>query len=215
MLSRLTLSRYFCTQITPTSLTLTTPNRINREVDHFFSNFNKNFQTSEDLIRRYSQAEGQLTDNIISETMQSLVLRNVKLDQQFHENFVPILTKYVRLFNSENSEAFVEVVVSAGELGIQDGEFWRAVKETLVINRMDKFIETCRIGDVIKSFAVVGQADENILGLLGDQVIKHKRFIGEESKSTAKQGFMIAEIGFAEFKRALDEDDENELAERD
>jgi hypothetical protein len=199
----------------PTTVTLTTPNRINRETQNFFDVFGQYSQTCEEVTLRLTQAEGQMTDNILAKVMVSIADRNVNLDSHFHNGVIPLMTKYVKIFNSENSEAFTDIVVSAGELGVQDPEFWRAVKETLVINRMDKFIETGRIGEVIRSMAIVGQADENTLQLLGDQVIKHKRFIDEEAKTVAKQGFQIAEIGFAEFKRALEDDDENELATKE
>jgi len=49
------------------------------------------------------------------------------------------------------------------------------------------------------------------LKLLGDVVIKHKRHISDQTKTTAKQGFQIAEIGFNEFKKALEDDEVNEL----
>lgn len=133
------------------------------------------------------------------------------MDDAFTNNYVPLTTQYLRTFTHENAESFADIVIYAGQLGVQDAEFWRAVKEVLVMKRMYRYMPLDCFGEAIKSFAIVGQADENILQLLGDVVIKHKRHITEETKSTAKQGFQIAEIGFTEFKRALDEDDINEL----
>jgi hypothetical protein len=133
------------------------------------------------------------------------------LDAAFENNYVPLTTQYIRTFTNENAESFADIVVYAGQLGVTDAEFWRAVKEVLVMQRMYRYMPLESFGDAIKSFAIVGQADETVLQLLGDVVIKHKRHIPEETKSTAKQGFQIAEIGFTEFKNALDDDEINEL----
>lgn len=76
---------------------------------------------------------------------------------------------------------------------------------------MYRYMSLHSIGDAIKSFAIVGQADATLLKLLGDVVIKHKRHISDQTKTTAKQGFQIAEIGFNEFKKALEDDEVNEL----
>jgi hypothetical protein len=153
----------------------------------------------------------EIDDRMLSYSWLRIRTNNFQLDDAFDNNYVPLTTQYIRTFTNENAEAFAEIVTYAGQLGVTDGEFWRAVKEVLVMQRMYRYMPLDSFGEAIKSFAIVGQADETVLQLLGDVVIKHKQHLNEEIKTTAKQGFQIAEIGFNEFKQALDNDDINEL----
>lgn len=214
MLSRLT-KRFIKTSKNlkkfSTTAPLTTNNRIPR--DNYIEIFNAVLfaDSCEDMARRLNQAEGNLDDKMLSFAMIRIEEENYGLDSGFHNGIIPLMTKYLRTFDNQNNQAYTDIVTKAGELGVEDEEFWRAVKEVMVMQRMYRYIPLEQMGEVIKSFAVVGQADETILELLGNQVIKHKRFLPETTKTDAKQGFQIAEIGFNEFKKALDEDDINEL----
>jgi hypothetical protein len=164
-----------------------------------------------DMTNFLRAADGAMDDRMLSYSWQRVRFNNFQLDSSFENDYIPLTTRYIRTFTNENAESFAEIITYAGQLGVTDGEFWRAVKEVLVMQRMYRYMPIESFGEAIKSFAIVGQADETVLQLLGDVVIKHKRHIGEETKSTAKQGFQIAEIGFNEFKRALDDDEINEL----
>lgn len=157
------------------------------------------------------EGQGHVDEYLIAHTLVTMVKFNFIRTPVFDTQMVPLYTKYIRTFNRENVVGYTDMIISAAQLGVEDEDFWRAAKEKLVMERLDKFIAREKIPDVIKSFAIVGQADENTLSLLGEQVIKHKRFITEGQKTVAKQGFQIAEIGFAEFKRALDDDEAFEL----
>lgn len=194
-------------EITP----LTTRNRISVQIYTDIFNSLLGAETCEDISRRLQIAEGHLDDKLLSYAMIRIEESNFGLDSNFHNSLIPLMTKYLRTFDYQNNQAFTDIVIKAGELGVEDKEFWRAVKEVMVVQRMFRYIPLEQMGDVIKSFAVVGQADQTVLELLGNQVIKHKRFLDENTKSQAKQGFQIAEIGFAEFKRALEEDEVYEL----
>ena len=186
-------------------------NRIARDVYSDMAIFLCFAENCEDITRRIKDCDGYLDDILLAKAYNLIRTRDVETDQHFFNGLVPLTTKYIRKFNSGNARAFAEIVRSAGALGVEDKDFWRAVKECLAINRMYRYMPLDYIGDVIKGFAIVGQADETVLQLLGDQVIKHKKFIAEETKTTAKQGFQIAEIGFNEFKRALEDDEVYEL----
>lgn len=190
---------------------LTTANRINRNEYTDIFNAILGATSCEDIARRLNQAEGSLDDKMVSYALEKVQEENYGLDAGFHNGLIPFITKHLRAFTLQNNQAFTDIVINAGLLGVTDADFWRAVKEVMVIQRMYRYIPLEQMGEVIKSFAVVGQADGKILELLGNQVIKHKRFLPERTKSDARQGFQIAEIGFAEFKRALEEDEVFEL----
>lgn len=190
---------------------LTTANRIPMEIYTEMFNALLGATTCEDIARRLTQAEGHLDDKMLAYAMMQIEDYNFRLDEGFERGVIPLMTRYIRTFDRENNQAFTDIVSSAGALGVADEDFWRAVKEVMVMQRMYRYIPLEQMGDIIKSFAIVGQADETMLELLGNQVIKHKRFLPESTKSEAKQGFQIAEIGFAEFKRALEEDEVHEL----
>ena len=143
--------------------------------------------------------------------MERIAEENFHLDKDFYNDFLPILTEYVLLFDRENCQAYADVIIHAGELGVEDFDFWNAVKTTLHTKRMQRYIPVKSLGAVIKAFAIVGEADAQVLKSLGDQVIKHKNFLDNQVKTEAKQGFQIAEIGLAEFRRALEDDAVTEL----
>lgn len=164
-----------------------------------------------DMANFLRAADGAFDDKMLSYSWKRVNQGNFQLDDSFRTKYVPLTTQYIRSMKRDNVEAFTDIIINAGQLGVQDPEFWRAVKEVLVVHRMYRYMSLHTIGDAIKSFAIVGQADATLLKLLGDVVIKHKRHIPEQTKSSAKQGFQIAEIGFNEFKKALEDDEVNEL----
>lgn len=132
-----------------------------------------------DMTNFLRAADGAFDDRMLSYSWQRIRQGNFQLDSAFEQNYVPLTTKYIRTFTDDNAEAFAEIVIYAGQLGVTDSEFWRAVKEVLVMQRMYRYMPLESFGDAIKSFAIVGQADATILQLLGDVVIKHKRHIPE------------------------------------
>lgn len=167
-----------------------------------------------DMTNFLRAADGSFDDRMLSFSWQKIRQGNFQLDETFTGGYVPLTTQYIRTMNKEHAESFADIIIYAGQLGVQDAEFWRAVKETLVIKRMYRYMPLKSFGECIKSFAIVGQADATVLKLLGDVVIKHKRHIPESTKTQAKQGFQIAEIGFNEFKKALEDDnDANDLVQ--
>lgn len=164
-----------------------------------------------DIANFLRTADGCFDDKMLSFSWKRVRQGNFQLDEAFKTKYIPLTIQYIRTMKRDNVDAFTDILISAGQLGVQDAEFWRAIKEVLVVQRMYRYMSLHSIGDAIKSFAIVGQADATLLKLLGDVVIKHKRHIPEQTKTTAKQGFQIAEIGFNEFKKALEEDEVNEL----
>lgn len=164
-----------------------------------------------DMANFLRAADGAFDDKMLSYSWQRVRQGNFQLDEAGTRNYTELTTKYIRTMTKENSEAFADIIIHAGQVGVQDSDFWRAIKEVLVKQRMYRYMPLNSFGETIKSFAIVGHADATILKLLGDVVIKHKRHIPEATKSSAKQGFQIAEIGFNEFKKALEDDQINEL----
>ena len=130
-----------------------------------------------DMTNFLKTADGCLDDRMLSYSWKRIRDNNFQLDSAFNNNYLPLTTSYIRNFTDQNAEAFAEIVTCAGQLGVSNGEFWRAVKEVLVMKRMYRYMPLESFGDVIKSFAIVGQADVNTLQLLGDVVIKHKRHL--------------------------------------
>ena len=158
-------------------LPLKNRNRISRDVYSDLAIFLSFPQRCEDITRRLKDAEGYLDDHLIARAFQLLREENIEPDEHFFNGLIPLTTRYLRQFTRENSRAFTEIVRSAGALGVEDKDFWRAIKECLAINRLYRYIPLDDMGEVIKGFAIVGQADETVLQLLGDQVIKHKKFL--------------------------------------
>lgn len=78
------------------------------------------------------------------------------MDESFNANYIPLTIKYIRTMKRENVDAFTDILVCAGQLGVQDADFWRAIKEVLVVQRMYRYMSLHSIGDAIKSFAIVG-----------------------------------------------------------
>lgn len=168
-------------------------------------------QSAKELALHFKTANGYLIDKHLSYAMVRLATDNFPLDEGFYNDFLPILTSHVKLLTSSQADTFSNIVMMAGDMGVQDIDFWSACKEVLFLQRMQRYIKVEKLGLCIKAFAMVGEADATVLQLLGDQVIKHKKVLHQQVKNDAKQGFQIAEIGLAEFKRALEDDEETGL----
>jgi hypothetical protein len=77
-------------------------------------------------------ADGAFDDKMLSYSWQRVRQGNFQLDEAGTRNYTELSVKYIRTMTKENSEAFSDIIIHAGQLGVQDSDFWRAIKEVLV-----------------------------------------------------------------------------------
>lgn len=88
------------------------------------------------MLKRLQTAEGNLDHKLLALGIRTLNDYNYALDSHFHKGIVPFYTKYVKILTKEENWAFCEILKNGAELGVEDEEFWRGVKETFVMQRM-------------------------------------------------------------------------------
>ena len=81
---------------------------------------------------------------------------------------MPFTTAYVKKFNNNHGHAFGEILAHVGNYGIRDQAFWSVAKEQLLENSMNRYIPVSWVGYVINAMAKVGQADAQVLQVLGN-----------------------------------------------
>lgn len=116
---------------------------------------------------------------------------------------LPFIRDFTRAMNTNHTAAFAETMVSMGNLGVKDQEYWTICKDKLLKQNYHRYIPLRNVGYLIKALANVDQADPDLLRILGAQVIKHQASLKADNIEAAIQGFEQVGIGAVNFKKAL------------
>lgn len=164
---------------------------------------------SERLADVIHTAAPMMTDQLLALGLRIMDSYEFELGPSFETKLLPFIKTYTKQFTRNHTESFAEIMVSMGNLGVKDAEYWSICKEKLIKDGYHRYIPLRHVGPLIKALANVGQADADILRLLGSQVIKHQLGLKPENINAAIHGFETAGIGADVFRKALEEGAQN------
>ena len=125
------LARAFCLDFTV--LPMKEINRVDEDLIIEVNNMLLGFQSPKELALQLKNANGYLVDKQLSYAMARLAGDNFPLDDGFYNDLLPILTQHVKLLTSQQADTYANIVMMAGDMGVEDMDFWSACKETLYL----------------------------------------------------------------------------------
>lgn len=150
-------------------------------------------------------AAPMMTDQLFALAMRIMEVKEFQLGEGFHNKMLPFIREFTRAMGMSHTAAFAETMVSMGNLGVKDEEYWKICREKLVDQGYNRYVPLRNLGHLIKALANVGKADAELLRLLGAQVVKHQAGLSPENVAAAVEGFELAGVGAATFQKALSE----------
>lgn len=151
-------------------------------------------------------AAPMMTDQMLAMGLRMMESQEFQLGPAFYSKLVPFIKIYTKLFDRNHTQAFAETMVSMGNLGVKDDEYWDICRQKLVEEGYHRYIPLRNMGHLIKALANVGRADAELLMILGSQVIKHQLELEPENINAAIAGIESAGLGGADiFRKALEE----------
>lgn len=160
---------------------------------------------SERLADVIHTAAPMMTDQLLAMALRIMEDYSFELGPAFETKLLPFIITYTKQFTRNHTAAFAEIMVAMGNLGVKDAEYWAVCKDKLIKEGYHRYIPLSYLGPLIKAMANVGQADGEILKLLGSQVIKHQKGLEQSNINAAIHGFESAGLGADLFRKALEE----------
>lgn len=72
---------------------------------------------------------------------------------------------------------------------MQDNELWEDIENKLVDERLYRYLDVVQLCDVVGAFANVGRGSDELLDLIENYVIKHRKALTDDAADTAKWAF--------------------------
>jgi hypothetical protein len=154
-------------------------------------------------------AAPMMTDQLLALAMKTMDAYQFDLGPGFDLKLLPFIKTYTKQFTRNHTESFAEIMVSMGNLGVKDAEYWALCKDKLLKEGFSRYIPLRHLGPLIRAMANVGQANADVLKVLGAQVIKHQKGLDAENVAAAIHGFETTGIGAEGFRKALEEGKQN------
>ena len=146
-----------------------------------------------------------MTDQLLALALKIMAENEFQTGDAFNSKMLPFVKIYTKLFDRNNTQAFAETMVSMGKLEVRDEEYWQICRKKLVEEGYNRYIPLRNMGHLIKSLANVGQADPELLRILGSQVIKHRHELDDANINAAIAGFEVTGLGVDVFRKALED----------
>lgn len=160
---------------------------------------------SERMAEVISVAAPLMTDQLLALALRTMEQKQFQLGEGFHQKLLPFIRIFTKRMDLNHTAAFAECMVSMGNLGVKDPEYWEICKNKLIDQHFRRYVPLRNLGHLIKALANVGQADPELMRSLGAQVIKHQASLKPDNIQAAIEGFEMAGIGGENFKKALAE----------
>jgi hypothetical protein len=164
--------------------------------------FASNSERMADIIQT---AAPMMTDQLLALSLRMMEEYEFDLGHGFYTKMLPFIKTYTRQFTRNHTQTFAETLVSMGNLQVKDVEYWAICKDKLVKDGYHRYIPLQYLGPLIRALANVGQADAELLKLLGSQVIKHQKAMDSDNINAAIHGFESAGISADAFRKALEQ----------
>jgi hypothetical protein len=148
-------------------------------------------------------AAPMMTDNLLALALRIMEKKEYQLGEGFHTKMLPFIRDFTKIMDRNHTAAFAETMVSMGTLGVKDEAYWAICREKLIDQGYHRYVPLRNLGYLIKALANVGQADAELMRVLGSQVIKHQAGLPADNLQAAVEGFEAAGIGAEAFKKAL------------
>lgn len=148
-------------------------------------------------------AAPMMTDNLLALALRIMEKKEFQLGEGFQNKMLPFIRDFTKIMDRNHTAAFAETMVSMGNLGVKDEAYWTICRQKLIDQGYHRYVPLRNLGHLIKALANVGQADAELMRLLGSQVIKHQAGLKQEDLAAAVEGFETAGIGADAFKKAL------------
>ena len=146
-----------------------------------------------------------MTDQLLAMGLRIMETQEFQLGNAFETKLLPFVRIYTKQFDRNHTQAFAETMVSMGNLGVKDEEYWDICRKKLIEEGYHRYIPLRNMGHLIKALANVDKADPELLRVLGSQVIKHQRSLDDENLNAAIAGFELTGLGADVFRKALDD----------
>lgn len=162
--------------------------------------FASNSERMADVI---SVAAPLMTDQLLAMALRIMEQKQFQLGEGFQEKMLPFIRIFTKRMDLNHTAAFTECMVSMGNLGVKDQEYWDICKQKLIDQHFRRYVPLRNIGHLIKALANVDQAEPELMRSLGAQVIKHQASLKPDNIQAAIEGFELSGIGGENFKKAL------------